>query len=110
MQLQHGQTAVVTGAASGIGLALAHRFAAAGLNVVMADVEAEALTTAADQVRAGGGGEEDLAADEVLAVPVADLVDVAVLVAHHRVRTARGLPGLIDRGAGVALRRRDRRG
>lgn len=54
MQLQHGQTAVVTGAASGIGLALAQRFAAAGLNVVMADVEAAALTAAADRVRAGG--------------------------------------------------------
>ena len=38
-------------------------------------------------------GEEDPVSDEVLAVPAADLVDVAVLVAHHRVRTARGLPG-----------------
>ena len=38
-----GKTAVVTGAASGMGLAFAERFAAEGMNVVMADVEEEAL-------------------------------------------------------------------
>ena len=34
-----GKTAVVTGAASGIGLAMAQRFGAAGMNVVLGDVE-----------------------------------------------------------------------
>jgi NAD(P)-dependent dehydrogenase (short-subunit alcohol dehydrogenase family) len=47
-----GRVAVVTGAASGIGLALAQRFAAEGMKVVMADVEAEALDRAAAAVRA----------------------------------------------------------
>jgi len=37
MKLQRGQVAVVTGAASGIGLALAERFASMGLSVVLAD-------------------------------------------------------------------------
>lgn len=34
-----GKTAVITGGASGIGLAMAHRFGAAGMNVVLGDVE-----------------------------------------------------------------------
>ncbi|MFG2636055.1 SDR family NAD(P)-dependent oxidoreductase [Streptomyces sp. NPDC048362] len=54
MDLQAGQVAVVTGAASGIGLALTHRFAAEGLKVVMADVEAAALERAAAGLRARG--------------------------------------------------------
>ena len=38
-----GKTAVVTGAASGIGLGLAEKFAKERMQVVMADVEEEAL-------------------------------------------------------------------
>lgn len=53
--IRPGNTAVVTGAASGIGLALAHAYAARGLNVVMADVEVGALETAVAEVRAAGG-------------------------------------------------------
>lgn len=49
-----GRVAVVTGAASGIGLALAQRFAAEGMTVVMADIEALALEAAADGLRRGG--------------------------------------------------------
>src|SRR4051812_17468263 len=41
-----GRVAVVTGAASGIGLGLAQRFLAEGMRVVMADVEREALDAA----------------------------------------------------------------
>ncbi len=54
MELRAGQSAVVTGAAGGIGLALAERFADSGLNVVMADVDAAALATAAARVRDRG--------------------------------------------------------
>jgi len=50
-----GRTAVVTGAASGIGRALAGRLAAEGMRVVLADVEAAALQVAADELQAGGG-------------------------------------------------------
>lgn len=45
------RVAVVTGAASGIGFALAERFAAEGMKVVLADVEAEPLAAAAEALR-----------------------------------------------------------
>ena len=41
-----GKTAVVTGAASGLGRAFAERFAREGMQVVLADIEEEALETA----------------------------------------------------------------
>jgi NAD(P)-dependent dehydrogenase (short-subunit alcohol dehydrogenase family) len=41
-----GKVAVVTGGASGMGRAFAERFAQAGMNVVLADIEEEALETA----------------------------------------------------------------
>jgi NAD(P)-dependent dehydrogenase (short-subunit alcohol dehydrogenase family) len=49
-----GRVAVVTGAASGIGLGLCERFAAEGMRVVMADVEEPALKAAADRLTEGG--------------------------------------------------------
>ncbi|MEU6280712.1 SDR family NAD(P)-dependent oxidoreductase [Streptomyces sp. NPDC047028] len=54
MDLHAGQVAVVTGAASGIGLAMARRFAAEGLKVVLTDVEETALDKAAADLRATG--------------------------------------------------------
>jgi NAD(P)-dependent dehydrogenase (short-subunit alcohol dehydrogenase family) len=50
MKLGAGKVAVVTGAASGIGLALAARFASAGMHVVLADVDEPGLAAAAERV------------------------------------------------------------
>jgi NAD(P)-dependent dehydrogenase (short-subunit alcohol dehydrogenase family) len=50
--LQPGRTAVITGAASGIGLASAKALAGLGLNVVMADVHADGLAEARAEVAA----------------------------------------------------------
>lgn len=44
-----GKTAIVTGAAHGIGLAIARHFAAAGANVMMADMDEEALIAEAGE-------------------------------------------------------------
>ncbi|MGA9832307.1 MAG: SDR family NAD(P)-dependent oxidoreductase [Trebonia sp.] len=49
-----GKVAVVTGAASGIGLGLSERFAAEGMHVVMADVEEPALSKAASALAGNG--------------------------------------------------------
>src|SRR5581483_9729103 len=48
--ISEGRAAVITGAASGIGLAAARRFAGLGMKVVMADLESERLRAAAGEV------------------------------------------------------------
>ncbi|MDO8612886.1 MAG: SDR family NAD(P)-dependent oxidoreductase [Dehalococcoidia bacterium] len=48
------RVAVVTGAASGIGRAMAERFAAEGMKVVLADIEEEALAKAESEMSAEG--------------------------------------------------------
>jgi NAD(P)-dependent dehydrogenase (short-subunit alcohol dehydrogenase family) len=49
------RAAVITGAASGIGLAAAERFAGLGMKVCLADINAEALEAAAETIRRSGG-------------------------------------------------------
>lgn len=49
-----GKTAVITGGASGIGLATAKQFAGARVNLVLGDIEEAALRAAVDELRDGG--------------------------------------------------------
>lgn len=49
-----GRTAVVTGGASGMGLGMARSFAAAGMSVVLADIERERLDAAVASMQADG--------------------------------------------------------
>ena len=54
MQDLSGKTAVITGAASGIGLELANQCGAAGMNLVLADIETQALEVATADLTAAG--------------------------------------------------------
>ena len=54
MKTFHGRTAVITGAASGFGLETARIAAREGMNIVMADVQADALDRAAAEIAALG--------------------------------------------------------
>lgn len=51
-----GRTAVITGAASGMGLCASQKLCAAGANVVMCDINPEALEKAAAEINAKGAG------------------------------------------------------
>src|ERR1044071_3867907 len=69
-----GRVAVITGGASGIGLAAARKFAAAGMKVVLADVKGEALDRAASAIsQLAKGGKSDVRA---VATDVAVMEDV----------------------------------
>jgi len=54
MQDFNGKVAVVTGAAEGIGRAIAARAAAAGMKLVLADIDAARLDAAVAELKAGG--------------------------------------------------------
>lgn len=79
MEQLEGRTAVITGAASGIGRGLARACAGAGMRVAAADIEAGPLAETVAQVRADGG--------EAIAVTV-DVADAA---------SVRELAAIVDR-------------
>jgi NAD(P)-dependent dehydrogenase (short-subunit alcohol dehydrogenase family) len=78
--LAAGRVAVVTGAASGIGLAAAVRFAGLGMKVCLADLSPEALERAGETVAAAS----PTGRDTVLTVPT----DVSRLEAMQALRKA----------------------
>jgi len=94
MQLERGQVAVITGAASGIGLGLAHAFASRGLDIVLADIETDPLAQAVTAVEEHGVG--------ALGVPtdVTDLAQVEALAAATLDRFGR--VDVVCNNAGVA--------
>lgn len=75
-----GRTAVITGAASGIGLALTERFTAAGMSVVMADIEEDALAREASRLESDGASVLGVLTDVRDASAVEDLRDQALSV------------------------------
>lgn len=69
-----GQVALVTGAASGMGLATARAFAQAGAAVTLADISDEALQQAVDGIKSAGGNAMGVLCD------VSDEAQVAAMV------------------------------
>ena len=91
-------TAVVTGAGSGIGRALARAFVDRGLSVAALDIDGDRAAETAEQIGAGGTHVLPLACD------VSSRESVAA--AGRRIRDWRGDLSLLCNNAGVALRRR----
>lgn len=77
MESFSGKTAVVTGAASGIGFALAERFAREGMQVVLADIEEAALDAAVAGLADTGAKAIGLVTDVSKAADVAALAERA---------------------------------
>lgn len=90
------RVAVVTGAASGIGRAMAERFAAEGMMIVLADVEEEALAKTAAEMKASGAEVFAVTAD----VSSANAVDALAGAVYSRY----GAAHIVCNNAGVASR------
>ena len=93
MEQLMGKTAVITGAASGIGLALAHQFGSEGMNLMLADIETGPLAEAEAALSAAG---YDVASFEL---DVRELEQVKALEAATRERF--GNVHLLCNNAGV---------
>jgi len=74
-----GRAAIITGAASGIGRAIAERFAGEGAAVLIADVQRDAGEAVATAIRAAGGQAEFVATDVTAEADVRAMVDAAVV-------------------------------
>jgi NAD(P)-dependent dehydrogenase (short-subunit alcohol dehydrogenase family) len=88
-----GKTAVITGAGSGMGKAFALRWAAEGMNVVLGDIQQDALDATVAEIQASGGPVVGVRTD------VSKLADIEALA--DAVEAAFGPVHLVHNNAGV---------
>jgi 2-dehydro-3-deoxy-L-rhamnonate dehydrogenase (NAD+) len=70
-----GRVAIVTGAARGIGFAIAERLSRAGAQVMVADIAEDGAAAAAERLREGGGKAAGVAADVTSPTEVGAMVE-----------------------------------
>ena len=87
------RAAVITGAAGGIGKAMAQRFARAGMKLVLSDIDGKLLADTSQALRGAGAEGISVTADVANAESVSSLADVAY--------DAFGSVGLLCNNAGV---------
>ena len=78
MQDLQGKVAVITGGGSGIGRALARRFAAAGMHIVLADVDEVAMRSVESELAERGTSVLPVVCDTSLEASVQSLAQIAL--------------------------------
>jgi len=90
-----GKIALVTGAATGIGLACATALAEAGARVILTDIDAERVTRAAEKITASGGQARALVQDVVSEAQWQSVYD--------DIRATEGGLNILVNNAGIAI-------
>lgn len=96
--LLQGKVAFITGAARGIGLAVARRFVGEGARVALGDIAIEAAEEAAQALRPGAGG-------QAIAIPVDVTVEGSLEAAAEATVDAFGRIDCVVANAGILLLR-----
>jgi len=98
MQEFSGKTAVITGAGSGMGKAFAVRWAAEGMNVVLGDVQQDALDATVAEIRASGRPAVGVRTDVATLADIEALADAAEAAFGpvHLLHNNAGVEGYLD--------------
>jgi NAD(P)-dependent dehydrogenase (short-subunit alcohol dehydrogenase family) len=93
-----GKTAVITGAGSGMGKAFALRWAGEGMNVVLGDIQQDALDATVAQIRDDGGAVVGVRTDVSRLADIEALADAAEAAFGpvHLVHNNAGVEGYLD--------------